>query len=236
MTTRIHRRQFVALSCLIAVAAVGLGACSSKANTTSTGIVSTGNGTAGSGGLDGQSSVSAGSSKAAGGGAAAGATDPDAICPKLPVADAQALIHPTLSAAVADPRLGGCTFVLPGNQLNDNNLTVTFEDDAEASKRYDEDVNGTFSAGGATVSVGPGAHTPLSGVGDKAVWDSTAGYPGVSALKGNVYCSVSTADDATALTIIGAANNPLPQGTQDQQAQYAQLEGKLCVDLFSLVH
>ena len=38
------------------------------------------------------------------------------------------------------------------------------------------------------------------------------------------------------LTIIGGPNNPLPQGSDAQLAQYAALEGKLCTDLFSLVH
>jgi hypothetical protein len=67
------------------------------------------------------------------------------------------------------------------------------------------------------------------------MWGSDAGYPTVSALKGDVYCSVSTADDATQLTIIGGPGDPLPQGSKAQQAQYAQLEGKLCADLFAVV-
>lgn len=174
--------------------------------------------------------------KAAAGSTVPGVSNASAVCSKLPVADAQALIQPTLAAAVPDPRLGGCTFVLPGKALNDNNLTVAFETGSGAASRYQDDTNGTFSAGGQSVKVGDGVTTPLSGVGDKAAWGSTAGYPTISALKGSVYCTVSTADDATKLTIIGAANNPLPQGTQAQQAQYAQLEGKLCNDIFGLVH
>jgi hypothetical protein len=166
----------------------------------------------------------------------AGQPDLNAICPKLPVADAQALVTSTLSAAVPDERLGGCTFVLPGNALNDNNLTVGFEVGGDAASRYSDDVKGVFSAGGTTVSAAPPVTTPLSGVGDKAVWGADAGYPTVSALKGDTYCTVTPADDATQLTIIGGAGNPLPQGTQAQQAQYAQLEGKLCTDLFAQVH
>ena len=61
-------------------------------------------------------------------------------------------------------------------------------------------------------------------------------YPTVSALKGSVYCTVSTADDATKLTIIGGPNTPIPQASQAQRLQYAQLEGKLCNDLFGIVH
>jgi hypothetical protein len=171
-----------------------------------------------------------------GGQAIAGAPDLNTICPKLPVADAQALVTSTLSAAMPDERLGGCTFVLPGNALNDSNLTVGFEVGGDAASRYSDDVKGVFSAGGTTVSAAPPVTTPLSGVGDKAVWGSDAGYPTISALKGEVYCTVSPADDATQLTIIGGANEPLPQGTQAQQAQYAQLEGKLCTDLFAQVH
>jgi hypothetical protein len=174
------------------------------------------------------------------GGGDSGASIPglptDALCGKLPVADAQALIVPKLSAAVGDGRLGGCTFVLPGNAVNDNNLTVGFETGSGAASRYQDDTTGTFSAGDQSVKAGDGVTTPLSGVGDKAVWGATVGYPTISSLKGSVYCTVSTADDATKLTIIGGANNPLPQGTQAQQLQYAQLEGKLCNDLFGLVH
>ena len=160
----------------------------------------------------------------------------DALCSKLPVADAQALIVPKLSPAVADGRLGGCTFVLPGNQLADNNLTVAFQTGSDADGRYKDDTNGTFTAGGQTVNVGDKLTTPLSGVGDKAVWGATSGYPRMASLKGSVYCAVSTADDATKLAIIGSANTPIPQGSQAQQLQYAQLEGKLCTDLFGLVH
>ncbi len=160
----------------------------------------------------------------------------DALCAKLPVTDAQALIVPKLSAAVADGRLGGCTFVLPGNQLADNNLTVGYETGSGAAGRYKDDTNGTFSAGGQSVNVGGAVTTPLNGVGDKAVWGSTSGYPTVSALKGSVYCNVTPADDATKLTIIGSPNTPIPQASQAQQLQYARLEGKLCNDLFGLVH
>ena len=175
-------------------------------------------------------------SKADTGSSGSGDTNASAICSKLPVADAQALITPTLSAAVPDPRLGGCTFVLPGNALNASNLSVVYETGSGAAGRYKDDMNGTFTTGGQSVKVGEGVTTPLSGVGDKAVWGANAGYPTVSAVKGSVYCSVSTADDATKLTIIGGANDPIPQASQAQQAQYAQLEGKLCNDLFGLVH
>jgi hypothetical protein len=169
-------------------------------------------------------------------GSAAGQSDMAAICKKLPVSDAQPLIRPPLSAAVVDDRLGGCTFLLPGNQVADSNLTVGFEVGGDAANRYQGDVTGTFSAGGSTVNTGIKDTNPLPGVGDKAVWGSTAGYPMMSALKGDVYCNVSTTDDATKLTIIGTTNSPLPDSTQAQQLQYAQLEGKLCTDLFSKVH
>jgi hypothetical protein len=154
------------------------------------------------------------------------------------VADAQQLIRPALGPAVADLRLGGCTFVLPGNALNDNNLTVAFETGTDAASPYSDDVHGTLTVGTQTMKTGTGISTPLPGVGDKAVWGSAAGYPMISALKGDVYCSVTTADDAAKLAIIGGPGNPLPQGTkaqQAQQAQYAKLEGKLCTDLFAVV-
>ena len=156
--------------------------------------------------------------------------------PQDPGLDAQPLIRPTPSAAVVDDRLGGCTFLLPGQQIADSNLTVAFEVGGDGPTRYMDDINGTFSAGGTTVNTGDKLTTPLPGVGDKAVWGATGGeYPTVSALKGNVYCSVSTTSDATKLAIIGDPNKPLPVGTQAQQLQYAQLEGKLCTDLFSQV-
>jgi hypothetical protein len=179
------------------------------------------------------------STKAAGGGGGSVSIPglpTDALCAKLPVADAQALVVPKLSAAVADNRLGGCSFLLPGNQIADSNLTVEFQTGAQAESRYKDDTNGTFTAGGQSVNVGGAVTTPLSGIGDKAVWGATTGYPTVSALKGSVFCSISPADDATKLTIIGNTNSPIPQATQAQQLQYAQLEGKLCNDLFGIVH
>jgi hypothetical protein len=188
----------------------------------------------------GSAQAAAGSSPTAAGSApaaqVAGQPDLDAICPKLPVADAQPLIRSTLTAAVPDLRLGGCTFVLAGKTVGDNNLTVTFVVGGDAAGRYSDDVKGVITIGTTTMSAGPAITTPLSGVGDKAVWGTTAGYPTVSALSGDAYCSVSTADDATQLTIIGNSTNPLPVGNQAQDLQYAQLEGKLCVDLFGLVN
>jgi hypothetical protein len=176
-----------------------------------------------------------GGGQSAAGSPVAGLPDYSAICPKLPVADAQQLVRATLPAAVADLRLGGCTFVLPGKQLSDNNLTVEFQTGADASSLYSDGVKGEISIGGSTMAVGMALTNPLTGVGAKAMWGSDAGYPTVSALKGDVYCSVSTADDATQLTIIGGPGDPLPQGSTAQQAQYAQLEGKLCTDLFAVV-
>jgi hypothetical protein len=225
---RIHslpQTHRVAIICTLvgglALGISGCGASSKKATSSSTSST-------------GQSTAKSASN--ADGGSSIPGLPTDALCSKLPVADAQALILPKLSAAVADNRLGGCTFVLPGEPINGSNLTVVFETGSGAAGRFKDDTNGTFSAGGQSVNVGDAVTTSLSGVGDKAAWGATAGYPMISALKGSVYCSVSTADDATKLTIVGGANNPLPQGTQAQQLQYAQLEGKLCNDLFGIVH
>jgi hypothetical protein len=88
--------------------------------------------------------------------------------------------RPRLRLLVSDPSFGGCTFLLPGNQLDDSSLTVAFQ------------------------------------VGSQAA-------------------SSTTTSDATQLTIIGGPGSPLPQGTTKQQAQYAQLEGKLCTDVFAVV-
>ncbi len=218
-------RRVTLISMIVGSLAVGVTACGgSSKKASSTGTVSGGTGS---------------TAKPAGGGGGAVSIPglpTDALCAKLPVADAQALIVPKLSAAVADNRLGGCTFLLPGHQIADSNLTVGYETGSGAAGRYKNDTTGTFSAGGQSVSVGGAVTTPLSGVGDKAVWGASTNYPTVSALKGSVYCTVSTADDATKLTIIGGPNTPIPQASQAQQLQYAQLEGKLCNDLFGIVH
>jgi hypothetical protein len=83
------------------------------------------------------------------------------------VADAQPLVRPALGPAVADLRLGGCTFVLPGNAVNDNNLTVAFETGTDAASRYSDVVHGTFTVGSQTMKTGTGISTPLAGVGDE---------------------------------------------------------------------
>lgn len=210
-----HRGRLAVACACIAVAAIGLTGCGGSSKPSSTSTSGTG---------------------AKVNGSVAGQSDTAAICRKIPVSDAQPLIRPTLSAAVVDDGLGGCTFLLPGQQIADSNLTVAFEVGGDGPTRYTDDINGTFSAGGTTVNTGDKLTAPLPGVGDKAVWGATGGeYPTVSALKGNVYCSVSTTSDATKLSIIGDPNEPLPVGTQAQQLQYAQLEGKLCTDLFSQV-
>ena len=232
MITR-HRLStpVTSLVCLCLTSAV-LGAAGCGSGNTPAGAAPTAPGS--SSAVSGTAAAAAADSQAAASGAA-GIPVYNAICPKLPVADAQSLIRAQLSPAVADLRLGGCTFVLPGKQLADNNLTVAFETGTDAASRYSGDVKGTITIGGSTMSTGSPLTNPLTGVGDKAAWGSDAGYPTVSALKGGVYCTVSTADDAIQLTIIGGPGSPLPQGSTAQQAQYAQLEGKLCTDLFAVV-
>lgn len=245
MTQRPHHR-LLAIGCLCAAVALGgISGCSSNAGGASSpnpapAASSNGGDTGASdpaGGADpAGASNPAGAGVPAGAGAIPGQPDTNAICAKMPIADGQVLLRPKLTAAVPDPRLGGCSFGVPGNDIGGSNLNVGFEVGAEAASRYKDDVNGTFTVGGTTTKTGLAVTTPLSGVGDKAVWDATTGYPTVSALKGDVYCTVSTTDYATQLTIIGAADKPLPVGTKTQQEQYAKDEGKLCTDLFGLVH
>jgi hypothetical protein len=230
-------RTLALTSACIAATLLGISGCSSSSSGTGTTATTPGQTASTTAKTNSSSSTGAGTGAQSGGtqSGGAGASDAAAICAKLPVADAQALIRATLGPAVNDPSFGGCTFLLPGNQLDDSNLTVAFQVGSQAASRYQQDVSGTFSVGGSTISTGTGVSTPLSGVGDKAVWGSDAGFPKVSALKGDVYCTVSTTSDATQLTIIGGPGDPLPQGTTAQQAQYAQLEGKLCTDLFGIV-
>jgi hypothetical protein len=246
MTTAARSTRLVAVACAgIGLTMLGITGCNSSssksASSTAASVQSAAAAGATSAAAGATSTVaepapssSGSTSAAAAAGTVPGQPDLTTICPKLPIADAQALITSKLPAAVPDGRLGGCTFVLPGNQLNDNNLTVIVDQGQDAAGRYTDDTKGVTTIGTATMSTGDALTTPLSGVGDKAVWGAAAGYPTVSALKGDVYCNISTADDATKLTIIGSPNNPLPQGTPAQQAQYAQLEGKLCSDLFAL--
>lgn len=192
-----------------------------------TGVVALGLSGCSAGSSSGQTKSAAQSSISTGGSTTAvanktdgGTTEPagsqssaDQVCAKLPVSDAQKLIVPTLSAAVPDQRLGGCTFVLPGNTLADNNLNVAFRVGSDAAGSYTDAVNGTFTIDGTSEPGATALKNSLTGVGDKAVWGSDAGYPRMAAVQGDVYCSVSTADDATKLAIIGSSNNPLPEAT-----------------------
>ena len=228
MTVRLPRGLLVGFIAWGTAAAVfGVAGCSSSMVHTSA---------IDSSGARQQTTDSTGPNQAGPAGSGTGNSDLNTICPKLPVVDAQTLITTKLPSAVADGRLGGCTFVLQGKQLADNNLTVIIEQGSEAAQRYTEDVNGTIIIGDTTASAGPPSLRRSAEWGTKPSGEPRPGIPEMSALKGDVYCSVSTADNATQLTIIGSANSPLPNGTQAQQLQYAELEGKLCDDVFGLVH
>ncbi len=85
-------------------------------------------------------------------------------CAAIKVADAQALAKPTLSAA----QTGGpesCTFVLAGESLNGDNITVTVLEGDSDMQDYNDSVGGP----------GSGTPNPLPGVGDVAVWEQPTG-------------------------------------------------------------
>lgn len=234
MSNRVHSRRFVALGCaFLCFTGLGLAGCSSSGSTPG----STDGANVHLPGAGGKNPGAGGAGNGAGGGGGIpGQPDLKSICAKLPVADAQALVHPKLPAAVPTDELGGCTFILPGNASNDANVEVDLATGSFAAGRYKDSANGTFTISGKTVGGGGPKPNVLSGVGDKAVWNSVYGHVSVSALKGAVFCGVNIPDDGTKLTIIGKAGNPLPVGTPAQQKQYADLEAKLCTDLFAIVH
>jgi hypothetical protein len=80
-----------------------------------------------------------------------------------------------------------------------------------------------------------GAGTPLTGVGDKAVWvqDATmANAPIVLAIKGSLTCRV-TAPPTENTTIEYTAPNGVDQITSAAAAAYAQEMAALCTDVFA---
>ena len=146
-------------------------------------------------------------------------------CAAIKVADAQALAKPTLSAA----QTGGpesCTFVLPGESLNGDNITVTVLEGDSDMQYYNDSVNGPI----------PTTPNPLPGVGDVAVWEqfTAEAAPEVIAHQGSLTCVAQPPGDTSQLTIEQTGSGPMYQISASAAASYAAKLGVLCTDVFSV--
>jgi hypothetical protein len=166
----------------------------------------------------------AGGGDAGGGG---GATGVDAkYCAAIKVADAQVLTTATLSAA----KSGGpqsCAFLLPGQDVSGDNLTVTVFAGDSSKKFYDNSVTELLA----------GAGTALPGVGDEAEWGQpVAGEssPVVVAHKGSLSCVAAGPADLTPMMIDKTGGGPIYQVSSAAAASFAAKMGVLCNDVFSV--
>lgn len=202
---------------------LGLAACSGGAAGTPAGSGS-GAATPGAASVAPAGASAAPAAASTGPGAAGGAGDAP-YCAAIKVADAQALAKPTLSAA----QTGGpesCTFVLPGESLNGDNITVTVLE-GDSDKHYYND------AVGGPVSTTP---NPLPGVGDVAVWEQLTGEsaPEVIAHQGSLTCVAQPPGDTSQLTIDQTGSGPMYQISASAAAAYAVKLAVLCTDVFSV--
>ena len=205
------RRRQAAVLCL---AVLGLAACSSAAPTIQAGGGAT---------LSAPPSAPAGGSSAPVGGA--GGTDAQ-YCAAMKVADAQALIKPTIAAAQTGGPLS-CAFVLPGEGINGDNMTVNVLPGDGDHGYYNDSVTGPASR----------TADPIPGVGDVAVWEQPAAgasAPFVAAYKGSLTCIIQPPADTSQLTIDQTGNGPVFQISDVAAAAYAAKEAVLCTDLFAL--
>jgi hypothetical protein len=210
----IHLQARGRLVAAICFAVVTLAACSGSSATAPAGA--------------GAGQPAAGASSAPGGSvpiAGAGGTDAR-YCAAMKVADAQALIKPTIAAAQTGGPLS-CAFVLPGEGINGDNLTVNvFPDDAD-KQFYNE----------AATTNAIGTPNPLPGVGDIAEWDQPvagATAPEVNAHQGSITCEVQPPADTSQLTIEQTGNGPIYQISEAAAAAFAAKEAVLCTDMFSV--
>ena len=155
----------------------------------------------------------------------AGAGGIDAhYCTEMKLADAQALVMVPIAAA----QTGGpetCAFVLPGEDINGDNMTVTVFPGDSDKQYYNDSVTGPAS----------GPQNPLPGVGDVAVWEQVTGgsAPFVAAQKGSLTCVVLPPGDTSRLTIDQTGSGPIYQISNAAAAAYAVKEAVLCSDLFA---
>jgi hypothetical protein len=158
---------------------------------------------------------------------ASGLTGGDAkYCAAIKVADAQALSTATLSAA----QTGGpesCAFVLPDQDLNGDNLTVTVFP-ADSDKQFFND---------SVTNLLAGSGSALPGVGQEASWAQPLpgqSAPTVVAHKGSVSCVVQPPADLSVMTIDKTGNPPIYDVSASAAAAFATKMGVLCNDVFSV--
>jgi hypothetical protein len=95
------------------------------------------------------------------------------------------------------------------------------------------DVNDPQHSGVTDVIGGNG--TPISGIGDGAVWYDAGGtiVPSLGAWKGNVSCLVQPDSDITNDDVTYAGNPPFTKISTADGTAYAQKMGKVCTDVFA---
>jgi hypothetical protein len=147
-------------------------------------------------------------------------------CTAIKLPDAQALLKGTITQDQFDPVTSvphepfDCTLLTGGGGGDNLIVTITQAD--------------TFTQSVADENAGDG--TPLTGVGDKAVWvqDGTlANPPIVVAIKGSLTCRV-TAPSTAKTTIEYTSPNLVDRITPAAAAAFAQKMGVLCTDVFGV--
>jgi hypothetical protein len=195
-------------------------ACSGSAATAAPGGASGGTGATGSSPAPAATSASASSAPViAGGGSDAH------YCAEMKLADAQALVKVPIAAAQTGGPLG-CAFVLPGQDINGDNLTVSVYPGDSDKTYYNDSVSGPVSS----------SPNPIPGVGDVTVWEQPAGSasaPEVIAHGGSLTCVVQPPADTSQLTVDQTGNGPLYQISETAAAAYAAKEAVLCADMFA---
>lgn len=142
------------------------------------------------------------------------------LCSAIKQSDAQAL----MTVAVAAGKLGGptgCTFVRPGQPINGDNLAVTL---------FLRDSTGHY----ARPDSGEKA-TPVSGVGDTAVWTQVvpSAAPELRAHKRDISCVVLLPADLSVVKIDKTGSAPIFTVSGAAAAAFATREGALCTDVFA---
>jgi hypothetical protein len=161
----------------------------------------------------------------AGAGPSGGGGGSDAkYCAAMKLPDAQALVKPPVAAAQTGGPLG-CAFLLPGQDINGDNLTASVFPGDDSKQFYNsslKDLGGT--------------PTPLPGVGDEAQWGqiASAAAPEVVAHKGSLTCVVQGPTDTSTLTVAQTGNGPEYNISPSAAADYAAKMGVLCTDMFSV--
>jgi hypothetical protein len=147
----------------------------------------------------------------------------NALCSDINLADAQALLTVKIGPAQSGGPLG-CSFLLPGEDINGDNLTVLIDSPDADLSNYTDLTTGTFALSD--------DWTPISGIGDKAVWAQTVGFPTLVAHGSDVTCSVGVPGDASELTLHSTGASYGPTVTKANALAYVDLMGKVCSDVF----